>query len=458
MGIVEQLVMKLQGLENISLSRDADVWHMAKLCILDALGCGIYGATTPEGLAVFNTLQTLYGSGEGGMSWGHWQRLPVPAAALANGTACHARELDDVNPAILHPGAVVIPAVLAVAEWERIAGWRVLQAVVAGYEVMTRISEATDYLAHRHRGWHATSTIGPFGAAVAVGWLLGLDHQALTWALGLAGTRTGGSWAFAQDGAMSKRLHPGAAARDGVISAYLAARGFTGPSYILEADDGGFFPLTTTKWDSAPLLAPVRVDNLAIFQTEFKFFACCKSVHSPAEAALGFRAAGIDARDIASITVEVNSSAYQMAGRSGMPQTVTGAQLSIPFGIAVALLYGSVGIDVYTTASLGDAAVRSLVERTRVVATAEMDKIRREKGASAARVRVRLKDNSERVAYVERPRLAQQRGVAAEGRLHEKFCQLCTAAGMEEERVARLRDRVMHLDSIDGALLREFFS
>ncbi len=452
-----QLVRALQEVSRLDPFALHDARTAAKLCILDTVACGMHGALTEEGEAAFQAVSAVYGPGDATV-WGRRARLPAPAAALLNGTAAHARELDDVHPAIIHPGSVVIPAVLSVAEREGSPGPDVLDAVITGYEAMVRIAEAADFLDHRRRGWHGTSTLGPFAAAAAASRLLGLGEQETVWALGLAGTRTGGTWAFAADGAMSKRLHPGAAARDGVLAAYLAKAGFTGPSYVLDADDGGFLPLTASSWDAGRLAAPVSPETLAVLETEYKFFASCKSVHSPAEAALTLRAEGLRSSDVAEIFVEVNDSAMRMAGRAGMPETIAAAQLSIAYGVAVALLHGRADVAVYTPAMLQDAAVRDLVRRIRVQPSDEMNRLRVEQRLSAARLTVRLVDGSERTAAVQRPKSAQRRGIGAGPAVREKFWALCAAAGVPEGRVEVIWELVMGLEELKPAAMNQLYT
>ena len=173
---------------------------------------------------------------------------------LVNGTAAHAFELDDFHNAKLHPGAVVIPAAFAVAEARGIGGARLETAIAAGYEVMIRTSLALDPSEGRLRGWHLTAICGTFGAAAAAAVLMGLDAERTAWALGLAGTQSGGLFAFNADGTMSKRLHPGRAAQAGIMAAELAELGFSGPTQIYEAEDGGFLWAYSSKSKTGPLV------------------------------------------------------------------------------------------------------------------------------------------------------------------------------------------------------------
>ncbi|MFD1734366.1 MmgE/PrpD family protein [Deinococcus malanensis] len=160
-------------------------------------------------------------------------RASAAGAALANGVATHILELDDIHKgSTVHAAAPIIPAALAVAEREHLGGAAFLRAVVLGYDAALRIGEAVNPSHYRH--WHPTGTVATFGAAVAAGALMGLDERQMLDALGTAGTQAAGLWEFNASGAMSKTLHPGKAAMNGVMAADLARRGFTGAPTILE--------------------------------------------------------------------------------------------------------------------------------------------------------------------------------------------------------------------------------
>src|SRR5215207_2179514 len=259
--------------------------EVVKCQILDTLGCGVYGYQTPWAKMLLEWARAG-GSKPEATVWGDaTPSLRAADAALVNGTSSHAFELDDYHNAKLHPGAVVVPAALAMAEKLGSDGKTLVTAIAAGYEVMIRSSLALNPSAARLRGWHITGVSGPFGAAAACAVLMGLDAERTAWALGLAGTQGAGVWAFNADGAMSKRLHAGKAAHSGVLAAELAASGFTGPTQIYEFHDGGFLKAFSDESDPAPLTADLgevyRLDTLSV-----KPYSCCGSTHSYIDAAL----------------------------------------------------------------------------------------------------------------------------------------------------------------------------
>lgn len=397
---LERLAALLQGLNRLPLSKAAE--KAARLCLLDTLGVGIYGSTQPEAQMLLNTASRL-GSGQVTV-WGSGDNLEAGMASMVCGSLCHLRELDDVHYAILHTGCVCVPAALSSAQLERVSLGPLLQAVTSGVEAMARISLGMDYMDHRERGWHGTATCGAFGGAAAVGCLLGLDEKQLADALGTSGSRTGGTWAFSADGAMSKRLHPGLAARDGLLSAYLAKAGVSGPHYVLEAEDGGFYRLFSRHWDIERALAPH--DRLAIEDVEFKWFASCKSVHSPISAALRIHSENPQRKpeEVAHVQVAVNFSALSMAGHDYKEDSVVSAQISIPYGVALGLMGRPGQGEDYTLNALKDPLIRLLADKVIVVESEEFNHLRETEHLSGARVTVEWTDGTSTAIAVTSPK------------------------------------------------------
>lgn len=311
--------------------------------LLDTLAAGIAGVDTEETAAVRNGMQAIYGGQAAAASavlWGSDRHLPAPQAALVNGTAAHARELDDFD-GCGHTGAVVVPAVTAVAQACNADGATVMTAISAGYDLAGRmLNAAGGYRPHNGLGWHSTATCGTFGAALAAARVLGLDAASTAHALGIAGSYMGGVWAFMQDGAMTKRMHPGKAAETGVAAAYLAQAGMTGPGYILEAEWGGFF-----NTYCGPHAQPDRLlENLgqtnAIALTGIKPYACCRAAHGAIDALLELRAAHrLAIEDIASIEVHCPPHTSKLVGGFRV-ENVLEAQMSLPYALAVTALTG----------------------------------------------------------------------------------------------------------------------
>ena len=352
--------------------------HVVRLAILDTVGCGVYGFATPWTQALLKWAQAGAAGGPAGRArvWNDAQpRLRAADAAMVNGTSCHAFELDDYHNAKLHPGAVVIPAALAMAEERNASGEQLVTAIAAGYEVMIRSSLALNPSAARLRGWHLTGVCGPFGAAAACAVLMGLDAERTAWALGLAGTQGSGLWAFNADGAMSKRLHAGKAAHSGVLATELAAAGFTGPTQIYETDDGGFLKAYSDASSAAPLTHELgRVYHLDA--VSIKPYSCCGSTHAYIDAALELRKRMGNAWEPSRpVQVGMSKVVDVQCGFDYTPSSALNAQMSLRYCLAAALTDGQVLPQQFSKAKMNDAALGTLAAHLELVDDPALDKL-----------------------------------------------------------------------------------
>jgi len=338
----------------------------AKLLLLDTLGAALAGVDTAEGRAVAAAARR-FAAGRGPCAiWGTRVRTTRAAAALVNGTIAHAQELDDFGGCD-HSGAVVIPAVLAACEGRRPNGTRILEAMIVGYDVALRCLEAAGgYRAHNGRGWHSTGTCGSFGAAAAVAKVLGLSVAHTTSAIGLAGSFTGGTWAFLADGAMSKRYHPGRAAETGVIAGFLAQEGFTGPAYVFEAEWGGFLPTYAAEAARPDKIRDGLGTDFKILRSGVKPYACCRDIHSALDFVLDLRRReALDADAIKGIEIRCPAGTMQMLGNAA-PATRLAAQMSLPYSIAVAWIAGRALLEQYEDRWLADPRVLAFIPRVKM--------------------------------------------------------------------------------------------
>lgn len=349
--------------------------EVVRLAILDTVGCGVYGYATPWTQALLKWAQAGGGKGRSRV-WNETQpMLRVADAALVNGTSSHAFELDDYHNAKLHPGAVVIPAALAMAEELGSSGERIVTAIAAGYEVMIRSSLALNPSAARLRGWHLTGACGPFGAAAACAVLMGLDTERTAWALGLAGTQGAGLWAFNADGTMSKRLHAGKAAHSGVLAAELAASGFSGPTQIYETEDGGFLKAYSDASSVAPLTHELgkvyHLDAVSI-----KPYSCCGSTHAYIDAALQLRERLGNAWDPARpVQVGMSKVVDVQCGFDYTPSSALNAQMSLRYCLAAALTDGQVLPAQFSETKMQDPALGTLAAKLELVDDPALDKL-----------------------------------------------------------------------------------
>ena len=364
--LAEELAWCLSALRYDSLPPPAAL--AARDCVADWLSAALYGTRSPEVAPLAAVARALGGAPQAGALPGFVTSAPL--AALVNGTCAHAYDFDDTSyDCMVHVGAPVVAAALAAAELVQAGGRELLTAVTAGYEAAVRIGMAINSpprLAHHKRGFHPTGTCGVFGAAAAAGLLIGLDGARQARAFGICGSLASGILEFFSDGSMTKRLHPGKAAHDGMLAALLAAEGFTGPARVLEGRDG-FFRAYGDGAEPERLVVGLG-ETWHITRTARKFYACCAHTHASMDAVQGIvREHGLAVADIERIDVRLATmAAYQVAeplARKQAPRGVLEAQMSLPYSLAVVLLDGRAFPAQFAPARIADPAVRALAQR-----------------------------------------------------------------------------------------------
>jgi 2-methylcitrate dehydratase PrpD len=248
-------------------------------------------------------------------------------AAMVNAASSHVAEQDDVhNGSVFHPGSVVFPPGLAVAQTLGASGAELLSAAVAGYEVGVRVGE---FLGQAHyKVFHTTGTAGVLAAAATVGRLLRLSPEQMLDAFGSAGTQAAGLWEFLRDGADSKPLHTAKASANGLIAAYLARDGFTGAKRVLTGAQG---LAAGTSRDADPSKLVDRLgERWAVGETSFKFHASCRHTHPAADALLQVvETHALAPESIGRVTAHVHQAAIDVLGPVVDPQTVHQAKFSM---------------------------------------------------------------------------------------------------------------------------------
>src|SRR3954454_2544664 len=314
---------------------------LARQCVLDYYGVALAGADDPLVTILLDELAEAGGTQQASLI-GHSSLLPALSAALVNGAMGHALDYDDVNLAMPgHPSVAILPGLLALAETRRSSGREVITAFVAGYETACRIGSALRP-GHYDLGFHATGTVGCFGAPAACARLLGLDAEATARALGIAGTQASGL--KSQFGTMCKPFHAGKASQNGLLAARLASRGFSSRPDLVECEQG--FALT-----HGPDFRPERAladppGGFHILANLFKYHAACYLTHGPIETARAVRAQhAVAPEQIARITLKLDRSCDRVCN---IPSPTDGleAKFSLRQTVAMALA----GVD---TASLG---------------------------------------------------------------------------------------------------------
>jgi 2-methylcitrate dehydratase PrpD len=342
-------------------------------------------------------------------------RSSAAGAAFANGVASHILELDDVHKgATLHAGAPVIPAALAVAEREHADGRAFLLAVAVGYDAALRVGEAVN--PSHYRFWHPTGTAATFGSVAAAGSLLKLNGAQMLDALGTAGTQAAGLWEFNADGAMSKHLHPGKAAFEGILAADLAQAGFTGATRILEGERG-FFRAMSAAFDASRITDGLG-ERWKIGENCFKLHSCCGHTHTAIDVALELRERV--AGRVERIHIETYGPGFEIVKEMD-PQSPYQAKFSIAYCVAAALLEGAVGLEQFAPERIGSPEMSGMLRRTRV--TVEDDLTAKYPGAWPARVTLTLDDGTELTGASDYPRGNPENPVST-AELEQKFLAL----------------------------------
>jgi aconitate decarboxylase len=347
-----------------------DVLEHLKTCLLDSLGCGLFGAAQPWGVIAGDVAVAM---SRGGISslFGRADKVSPADAALANGTAIHGFELDDAHvSSSLHPGAVTVPASLAVAEAVGASGADVLVALAAGYEVGLRVGICAG-VSHSTSGYHVTGTVGPLGATAAAAKLLRLSPEQSAHALGIGGTQAAGLYS-ARTGAMTKRFHAGRASQSGVIAAYLAQQGFTGALDVLEAPFGGFMSTLRGQSDPGTILSDLG-DHWETARVGLKPYAACASSHTIVDGILDLRRRGVTAGNLAQLTVRMSKKGQLNVGWPYKPGEVISAQMNGYYIAAVTLLDGDAFIEQFAADRLADRTILDLVSRIEIAHDPKLD-------------------------------------------------------------------------------------
>jgi 2-methylcitrate dehydratase PrpD len=328
------------------------------------LGCALGGAGHETVDRALDAVRPFSGPARAQVL-GRRDRLDELHAALLNGISSHVLDYDDTHlKTIIHPAGPVASALLAVAEERPVSGADFLTALVAGVEVECRIGNAV-YPDHYDRGWHITGTAGVFGAAAATGRLLGLSEQEMTWAFGIAATQSSGLREMF--GTMCKSFHPGRAAQNGAMAAFLAKAGFDSSMRAIEAPRG-WANVLSTKQDYGEILDGLGERWEAGLNT-YKPFACGIVIHPAIDGCQQLRRRlGERVERIASVELKTHPLVLELTGKR-TPQTGLEGKFSVFHAAATALLRGDGSPTAFTDETVRDPRIVAL--RDRIVAAPE---------------------------------------------------------------------------------------
>lgn len=338
-----------------------------KIAVLDTLAAGYIGTAQPWAQQLLSVVHTLGGNAEATIIHQTWQ-TDVSRAALANGALIGAFECEPLTGS--HACGTVLPAALAISQRDHLDGAAFLTALATGFEISARIARTAVGL-ETVRGFHNPGTQGPFGAAAAVGKLLGFDVLQQLDALGLAGSCCAGLLEFASSGADTKRLHLGRASQLGLESALLAQQGLRGPATVLEGRYG-YYTAFSEPTDLQPLVDGLGRD-WAIRPPSHKSFATHVTHQAVVQAILQWRQThAVKPSAIERLVIQGTPRITEARHAQRNPQTVMGGQYSLPFTTAVAFTRDLDNPLVYTAEAVHDPLVRDLASRIELEADAEL--------------------------------------------------------------------------------------
>ena len=413
-----------------------DVVEGAKLCFLDWLGVTLSGSKEPLTNILVAVAEEQGGKPQATLI-GRNKKASLLQAALINGGASHALDFDDVHLGMIgHPSAPVFPAILALGEWKKFSGEQFIAAFIAGFEAECRVSSIV-YPEHYQCGWHATGTLGHFGAAAACANLLGLSPSQTVYALGIAGTQASGiKQVF---GTMCKPFHAGKAAMNGLLAALLAEKGFTSSTDMLEGAKG-FSKVFSTRMDPPKALERLGEDY-AIRGVIFKRHASCFETHPAIDAVLALKEEqGLTADQVESIQLDAYSVACDIAGIPA-PQTGLEGKFSLAFCVALALGEGDTGEPQFNDQKVQDPRLVVLRDKVKITPDPNLS-------LSRAKIKVMTKNGRVLEKFMETLDLSKDRERVKKD-LMRKFQDL-SAPILGEEKTKKLTSKIRRLDKISN--------
>jgi 2-methylcitrate dehydratase PrpD len=412
-----------------------EAFEHAKVAFMDWVAVTVAGKDDPLVKKLVAYADAM-GGNEQATILGHNVKKSVSQAALINGSASHALDYDDTLASFLgHPSVTLFPSLLALAEWQDKSGEDLLTAYLIGLQVGVTIAQCAG-MEHYMAGWHGTSTIGHLASAAGCAWLLGLDQEKSTYALGIGATQSSGLKRVF--GTMCKPFHAGRSSQAGLLSALLAQEGFTSAEDALEGPQG-FFQVLGGNGNEEPMNRLSKQWDVGDLSQ--KYHASCHATHSPLEATLSI----VEKEKVALDQIEairVHSSELALSAAS-KTETSTGLEgkFSIPYCVANALVTGQTGMQAFTDEKARDPGVNALMKKISVAVDPEMKTLE-------SRVEMETKGGKVHSAFVdvlkEVPPLETKRE-----RVKSKYFDLCGPV-IGPEKTGELADKILGLEKLSN--------
>jgi 2-methylcitrate dehydratase PrpD len=431
----------------------APVIAATKINVFDTLVCAIAGSSAPA-VADTRELAVEWGGAPQATILAFGDKVPAHHAAWVNGTMAHARDYDDTHDAaVLHAGVSVVPAALAAAELRGGAhGADFIVGVAAGLETICRLGVATR-IGIIESGFIYTPLFGHFAATIAAGRVLGLDVTQMVNALGIVYSLVAGNHQVTRDGALTKRMQPGFAAKSALVSVQLARRNVRGAQETFEGVDGFLRVYLRDRCDR-DMLRDRLGEHYELTQLSYKPYPCCRFNHTAIDAALALRASpGIRVERVRRIRVGLNRQAYEAVCTPvevrKAPRTVVHAQFSIPFAIATALVDGCLRLGHFSEAALRREDILGLAQRVDAFVDADIEH-EWSRNISPAKLDVEMEDGETHSLRVDWPLGHPSRPMsAADFDAKATDCLRASVRPLRDESCGQLRNLVEGLESLD---------
>lgn len=433
-----------------------EVIAKAKLHLLDSIGVGFASFPEPFARPIVKTLKELSGKQESTII-GDEELSSKEYAACANGALIHGLDYDDTHiPSIVHASSCIVPAVLACGEAKKITGKEALEALVLGYEVVTRIGMATDNKFHDRGVFHATPLCGTFAVSLVGGKIGGETVQQLVNGLGICGSQGGGIQQFLVDGTWVKKLHPGWAAHSGIIASLLASQGFTGPSEVFEGNRGFFSAYLGLENCKLDLLTRDLGKVWETLRIQIKPYPCCLFNHSFIDCALKLKKEhNIEWDEIKRVQCRIRpreaSIVCEPIEKKRRVTTSYGGRFSLPHTIALALVEGKVGLEQFSEQYLSDERV---ISTAGIVAYIKDENLSQETDHFPGDVTIEMK-NDKRYRHSEKCERGSPENPLREDEIKDKFRINLARAGINDgKKIEGILNTIRNLEDVSsiGAL------
>ena len=387
-----------------------DVIDHTKKQVLDILGVAL-GGSSKAGVKELAEIVSDWGGKEESTVFCFGKKVPAPNAAQVNATMGHALDYDDTGDGPTHPSVIIVPAALAMAERQgRVNGREFITTVALGADFMGRLGQAfrsgmktAPVGGHPGAGWHLTPLYGYLASAGVAGRLLGLDEEKLVNAIGIAYHQCSGNGQCVNEGALTKRMGPGFAARGGIVAALMAQKGITGAKESLEGELGLFNLYHKGEYDPVPLTAELG-KRFSGLHAMMKPYPCCKGTHSYVDVALAMvKKYQIKPEDVKEITVFCHDDKYFLLyplEKRSRPENPVDSQFSIPWAVAAVFARGRAGIGDFTEEAIKSPDILEISGKVRVT----VDKsVGEKKGMIPAKIGVTTKKGQTFIQQADAP-------------------------------------------------------